>query len=265
VRPSDYPQAIREEIEALLRTGENILTYATNRQLQNKLDPPQVARNRGNGDLPERSVLFVPKLMHRGGANDAPNTLPNLLSSLREQAQLRVGIENRLVLATDPDLFEYPLLFMHGRRAFQFSPADRKALASYVERGGMIFADSICASPQFAESFRREIEAMFPERSLTRVPPEHPMFSRAYRGFDLKTVMLRDPQTRRADDALRANMTPITPLLEGLALDDRIGVLFSPYDISCALESGASLDCKGYTREEAAKLAINVILFALQQ
>jgi hypothetical protein len=265
LRSTEYPQAIREEIEACLRTGENLLTYATNRELKNKLDRPQILRNRAATDLPERSVLYVPKLMHAGGGNDAPNALPNLLAFLSDQLELRVGIENRLVLASDPDLFEYPVLFMHGRRAFQFSPAQRKALATYVERGGLILADAICANAQFTDSFRREMEAIFPGSSLERIAPENPLFTRTYRGFDLKTVALRDPQTRTAEDPLRANVTQITPLLEGLQIDDRIGVVFSPYDISCALESGASLECKGYLKQDAAKLAANVILFALQQ
>ena len=50
-----------------------------------------------------------------------------------------------------------------------------------------------------------------------------------------------------------------------LLVDDRIAVIFSPYDISCALENHSSMDCTGYIREDAARLGINVILFALQQ
>jgi hypothetical protein len=42
-------------------------------------------------------------------------------------------------------------------------------------------------------------------------------------------------------------------------------VILSPYDISCALEKGASLECKGYVAEDAARLGANVILYALQQ
>jgi hypothetical protein len=42
-------------------------------------------------------------------------------------------------------------------------------------------------------------------------------------------------------------------------------VILSPYDISCALEKGASLDCKGYIPPDAAKIGANVLLYALQQ
>ena len=56
-----------------------------------------------------------------------------------------------------------------------------------------------------------------------------------------------------------------TPLLEGLEIDGRIAVILSPYDLSCALEKGVSLECKGYIPADAARIGANVLLFALQQ
>ncbi|MCA9220789.1 MAG: DUF4159 domain-containing protein, partial [Planctomycetales bacterium] len=73
------------------------------------------------------------------------------------------------------------------------------------------------------------------------------------------------PQARGANDGLTARLTKVTPLLEGIELDGRLVVIFSPFDLSCALENHASLDCKGYTREDAARIGVNVILYALQQ
>ena len=57
----------------------------------------------------------------------------------------------------------------------------------------------------------------------------------------------------------------IKPLLEGVQLDGRLVVVFSPYDISCAMENQASMECKGYIRADAARIGVNVILYALQQ
>jgi hypothetical protein len=265
VRQTNYPEQVKNEIEAALRMGANVLTYATNRELRNKLDRQQFLANNPASDVLDRGTLHIPKLLHGGGSDDAANALPHMLQALRAHGQLRVAVENRLISATDASLYEYPIVFVHGRRAFRWTPEERKALATFIERGGVVFADAICASPQFADAFRREIEAIFPGQSLTRIPPGHPLFTRSFRGFDLSKVTLRDPQTRSADGPLRANMTQISPLLEGLAIDDRFAVIFSPYDLSCALENGASLECKGYTREDAARLAMNVILFALQQ
>jgi hypothetical protein len=264
-REPSYPEPVRNEIEAALRIGANVLTYATNRELRNKLDQQSLALNNAPGEALERGTLQVPKLQHAGGSDEAPNALPNMLAFVRQQAQMRVIVGNRLVSATDASLMEYPLVFLHGRRQFRFSAAERQALATYLERGGVLFADAICASPEFAESFRSEIAAIFPGRSLQRIPPDHPLFTPAFRGFDLPKVTLRDPQVRREDDPLRATLTQVSPVLEGLHIDDRLVVVLSPYDLSCALENGASLECQGYIKEDAARLATNVILFALLQ
>ena len=263
-RNADYPKDLQDEIEACLAIGKNVVTYATSRELKNKLDRPQIAITRSS-NTQARSVLQVPKLRHDGGSDDAPNALPNMLNFIRSRAQLRIEVANRLVSATSEDFFDYPIVYVHGRRAFRFSAAERKALAKFADRGGVIFADAICASPEFADSLRRELKEIFPATSLTRIPPEHSMFTREHRGYDLAKVTLRDPQMRRGDDPLEANLTEVSPLLEGINIDDRLAVIFSPYDISCAMENSNSLECKGYLKEDAAKIATNVVLFVLQQ
>jgi hypothetical protein len=204
-------------------------------------------------------------LSHGGGADDAPAALNNLLAIMERQLEMRVDYQRRLIAPTDEKLFDYPLLFMHGRRAFRFSAAERNALKLYLERGGFLFADSICGNKEFAESLRTELKAIYPEVQFQRIPPTHAMFTDEYHGFQLPSVMLRDPQIRSEDDPLTAKLVKTTPLLEGLEIDGRIAVVLSPYDISCALEKGASLECKGYIPADAARLAANVVLYALRE
>jgi hypothetical protein len=55
------------------------------------------------------------------------------------------------------------------------------------------------------------------------------------------------------------------PLLEGIELDGRFAVIYSKYDISCALERQAAGNCEGYLPEDAVKLATNVVLYGLLQ
>jgi hypothetical protein len=183
---------------------------------------------------------------------------------MRVQFDMRVGTQRRLLAATD-ELYKYPILFIHGRRSFRFTAQERKALAQYLKRGGTIFGDSICASPEFTQSFRREMQAIFNKQSLVRIPPDHPLFSTDFGGYALQTVTLRDPQIRSDDDPLNAKLKRTSPYLEGLTLGERLAVIFSPFDLSCALENQTSPECKGYIKVDAARLGANVILFALQQ
>jgi len=42
-------------------------------------------------------------------------------------------------------------------------------------------------------------------------------------------------------------------------------VIFSAYDVSCALERHDSLECRGYVRDDAARLAVNIVLYSLYE
>ena len=57
----------------------------------------------------------------------------------------------------------------------------------------------------------------------------------------------------------------VPPELEGIRLGDRYGVIFSQFELSCALEKHDSLECRGYIREYAAKIGLNVLLYGMQQ
>jgi hypothetical protein len=184
---------------------------------------------------------------------------------MEKQLEMRVDFEKRLIAPADEKLLDYPLVFMHGRRSFKFSAAERKALKDYLDRGGFLFADAICASKEFADSLRAEMKAIYPEADFTRIPPSHAMFTAEFHGFDLPSVELRDPQIRAEGDPLTARIVKVTPLLEGLEIDGRIAVILSPNDISCALEKGAALECKSYIPPDAARLGANVLLYGLQQ
>jgi len=213
----------------------------------------------------DRGKLYVAKLLHPGGCNAAPGALSNLLRVAGEKLKLRVSTEPRQIALTDPKLFHYPLVFMHGRHTFRFTPQERKQLHTYLERGGMLFADAICSSREFNESFAREMAALFPDQRLERIAAKDPIFSTEFGGEDLSVVSRREPQRATGDGPLKSQIREGEPYLEGLKLGDRYAVIFSPSDISCALENHESLECEGYTRRDAARIGLNVLLYSFHQ
>jgi hypothetical protein len=264
-RGEKYPDAVQAQIDAGLNTGINILAYATNRELKPKDENFRAIPIRKPGEKAEPGKIYVAKLQHPGGCNAAPRALVNLLDAAGAALKIRATPRDDLVSLTDDAIFDYHLLFMHGRNTFRFTDEERKRLKVYLERGGVLFADSICASTAFANSFRAEMAAIFPEKKLERIPADDPLLTTKYGGFDLREVSRRDPQNRAAGDPVSAAIKKVPPELEGVKFDDRWGVIFSPYDLSCALEKRDSLECRGYTREDAARIGINVILYSLQQ
>lgn len=262
-RSSKLPTAVQGQIEAAFSTGINVLAYATNRELKPKeyyLRRPEVAKTT---DSLVRGRLSIAHLRHPGGCTAAPRALRNLLETLQQELKLRVPPEPQELALTDEALFDYHLLFMHGRTAFRLTPAERDQLRSFLTRGGILFANAICGSPAFADSFRHEMTLVFPKTPWEQVPTTDPLWTSKFGGFELKTVARRDPQPSTPGGKLQAAIRQVPPWLEGIQWDGRWVVLFSPYDLSCALEKHDSLECHGYTRDDAARIAINVILYSL--
>ncbi len=264
-RRQPLPEKIQEEVDACLAMGANVMAYATNREVKFKNEFFTTARDLSPQDNFDRGKFYTARLQHPGGCNAAPGALVNLMQLASEKLKLRVDTEPRELAMSDPQIFRYHLVFMHGRHSFRLTPAERKQLKTYLERGGMLFADAICSSREFNESFAREMAELFPEHKLERIPPNHPMFTPALGGDDLSVVERREPQRGTADGPLKSAIRPSEPYLEGIRLGDRYAVIFSPYDISCALENHESLECEGYTRKSAARIALNVLLYSFHQ
>jgi hypothetical protein len=106
---------------------------------------------------------------------------------------MRARVDAGIISPSDVKLADYPMVFVHGRKPFEWTAAERKALRTYVERGGVVIADSICGNAEFAESFRREWEIILPEGKFARLPKEHPIFSKEFEGFDITQVSYRRP------------------------------------------------------------------------
>jgi hypothetical protein len=263
-REKKYSPLVQSQIDAARSLGANILAYATNREVKYKLDLPHDIASAEVIDPFERLKIYIGKVKHGGSWNAAPGALMNLLHVVSQQTGMRVNTDQREVALNESQVFEYPILYMHGRTAFGLSEDERKQLKTYIERGGVVLADAVCGSDAFVKSFRHEISQTF-GKPLEPIPATHPLFTSKYGGFDLETVRRREPHRGGGDGALKSTVVDGQPELEGLKLDDAYGVIFSPLDISCALERHESLECPGYVREDAARIGLNLVLYAMEQ
>ena len=264
-RDMKYPQRVADQIQAGLSTGVNILAYATNRELKGKEEMLSQPQKKAADDPFDRGRIRIANLRHPGGCEAAPRALANLMETAAAQLGIRTAAEDEPISITDDAIFNYPVVFMHGRNRFTLTEAERKQLKTYLERCGLLMANAICASQAFGDSFRREMAAMFPDNPLEPIPADHPLFTTARGGFDLSTVTRRDPQERGAGGRMEDVLRKVPPDLDGIRFGDRYGVIFSRFDLSCALEKQNSLECRGYIREDAAKIGLNILLYAFQQ
>ncbi len=234
------------------KVGQNIVDYATGKELPaDKLTPREVRDFKA--DPAKRGALRIAKLQHAGQWNVAPLAVPNLMAALREPPlSFDVVINHKELFARDPALVYYPLVYLHGRAAFSFVKEDLDALRKHLEPGGgTLFADAACGSPAFDAAFRRFVAELLPGSPLVPIPKDDELYSTKV-GFDLG-----DSQYTKA-----AGGGKDFPQLEGIKLNGHWAIIYSKYDIGCALERHSGLDCKGYNYDSALKIAANIVIYA---
>jgi hypothetical protein len=128
----------------------------------------------------------------------------------------------------------------------------------------VLFADACCGSSNFDRSFRDLMRQMYPDQELKQIPADHEIFSDTV-GHKIEKVTRRRLVPNQENAALAMRSEQGSPILEGIEIDGRYVVIYSRYDISCALEHQASLSCDGYIEEDAAKIAVNVVLYSMLQ
>tara|TARA_R110002049_G_scaffold27321_3_gene94385 strand:- start:4298 stop:6706 length:2409 start_codon:yes stop_codon:yes gene_type:complete len=261
-RRSDQVSPAREQVESAVRLGQNVIAYATGRELKDKLDQRTLLTG---GDLPEtqRGVTQIAMLALDAGGLEAQRALSNVASMIRQSRPMNIAAAPEAVGFDATELQFLPVLWIHGRTDFKLDTAQQEQLREFIENKGIVFATSICGSEAFTDAFRRELSAILPGSNLQQLPAGHPALTPAFGGYDITSLQIRKP-TETADGVVLSRHLGAPPL-QVASVDGFDSVFFSPLDVSCALESQNSVQCHGYETTEAAKIVTNVLLYALQQ
>lgn len=240
------------------KLGTNIAAYATGREpLRDRLEAVELPmrRTRPKDAVPPRGAVQLVQLIHNGDWRPDIESLTHLAELLRTEARVDVVAQPRLLRPTDPDLRDHPIAYMTGHFAFTLDAAEKKALREWLERGGTLIAESCCGRTAFDTSFRRLAGELFPQSPLTPLPKDHPVIA-GNPGYELKSVAYR-PAVLKEHPGLR------TVVLEGVEIDGRTAILYSPYGFGCGLHGHQCYACRGLIQEDARKLAVNLVLYAL--
>ena len=182
-------------------------------------------------------------------------TDPADVMTLLTWAAQKLGINYRAIDADfahfsfDPR--ELPALLFAGHNKFSLNDEVRQKLARYVMDGGTIIGDSCCGWKDFADSFRREMEAIFPSRPLRKLLPEEAVYSAYYKLGNL-TYKKGDGSTFTEP-----------PCLEGIDFGCRTGVIFSPRDLTCGWDGHEHPRGTRVVIDEARQVGANLITYLL--
>ena len=139
--------------------------------------------------------------------------------------------------------FAPPFLYLTGAASIPVSSSDVKILREYLLDGGMLFADA--GSPQFHDSFRALMAAVFPDRQLVTIADDDPIFQAPF-VFPNGAPPLWHHGGNRALGVKHLN---------------RWAVFYHPGDINDAWKTGAS----GMSRDLADasyRLGVNIIYYS---
>lgn len=122
----------------------------------------------------------------RGGGwkNDHPDCDWNFSVRLHELTSLEVDPNGKILQLTDPELFDYPWVFMSNVNRMNLSDAEVKAMRQYCLRGGFVMGDDFWA-PRAWQHVRTEMKRVFPNREPRELKRDHEIFNLVY---DLKGV-----------------------------------------------------------------------------
>jgi hypothetical protein len=132
----------------------------------------------------------------------------------------------------------------------------------HLEYGGLLFADACCGSEKFDTAFREFTRKMFPDKKLEVIPEDDFLYSEKLNGEAITQLRCR---LEKENGQAEANFKDVKPMLEGIKIEGRWAVIYSRYDIGCALEKNKSSACKSYEPESAMKLATAALLYSLKR
>jgi hypothetical protein len=239
------------------RLGVNIVAYATGREPPRpRLTRVDLARENDPARIP-RGFLEVAQLKYQGDFKPAPNAMRNLMDHMRKFAGVDVVLKTKEMFPSE-SVRDYKFLYLHGRARFSYSEEELDYLRFNLENGGLLLADACCGQEPFDVAFRKFAKELFPKHTLERIPADDVLFSKEINGVPLTAQNIRC-RTERG-----GKLRNLAPFLEGIKVKDRWAVIYSKYDIGCALERHQASDCRGYQPESAFRLAGAAVLYSLR-
>ncbi len=206
------------------------------------------------------------QLKYDGPWDPYPSVHERILQMVNNMTNIPFRSERKVVTLTSPTLFESPFLIVKGSEALRFSGEEKTRLKEFIDRGGFVFVDDTLGDPKgpFAESVRRLMGELYPDRTFQKLPIEHALF-RAF--FLLRNVAGRRIAQKQLE-GLDVSAVAKQPGDQGG--EGRTAVVYCPNDLLGAWVKDSlgqySFSCEPggeAQRWEAFKLTINMIYFSL--
>ena len=198
------------------------------------------------------SQFFTIARIQYGGGGDwysDPSSLPNLLAFVNFNTPIKTMQKEIKIKLTDNNANHYPYYYLTGHGNIKFTNNEIISLREILSNGGFLHADD---NYGMDKSFRREIKKIFPNKELIELPHNHPIFKSYYK---LTNGL---PKIHEHDNK--------PPQALGIFNNDKLIVLYTyESDLGDGWEDSSVHNCPEELRENALKMGVNIIYYALTQ
>ncbi len=116
-------------------------------------------------------------------ATDTPDSDLNLSYRLQQMTSMRVNPDGRFIRLTDPDLSNFPFIYMVEPGSLYLSEAEIVALRKYLQNGGFLMLDDFWGDSEWANA-EQVLKRVLPNNSFVELPLDHPIYHCV---FEIKT------------------------------------------------------------------------------
>lgn len=181
-----------------------------------------------------------------GGTHTSRCFSDEFLSAAQRETTIVTERRFKSVKLSDEELFEFPFVVMTGEKDFRLTERERANLKRYLENGGFLLASAGCSSKAFDEAFRREIRAVFPEKSLEALAMENPIFRTVYQIENLELQRPAEPAQ-----------------LLGLEHNGKVVAVYSSHGLNDSANAPGCCCCGGNEIKNAMEVNVNILAYAL--
>jgi len=189
-------------------------------------------------------------LKYNGGGDwySNPTALPNLIEFSNTNSATKIKKNPTFIAVGNPDIMNYPIVFMTGHGNVFFSEDEAKNLYNYLISGGFLHISDNYGIDKF---IRREMKKVFPALQFKEIPKNHPIYNQT---FTFKNGL---PKIHEHDKQ--------PPQGFGLFYEGRL-ICFYDYesDLSDGWEDASVHNDPKDVREKALKMGSNIIEYAFK-
>lgn len=183
--------------------------------------------------------------------NLSPDDVAALMRKSGRWFGMGYGSQAVSLASFDPDPAQTPVLFFSGVRTIRMDDTSLELLRTYVRRGGMVVLDSIAGSPYFTASALDLAVKLVPGEKVREIPLDHPV----YHMLEDATKVVY-PRNKEGD----------RPVLEGVYVGSRVGVLVSRYGLGCGWddrEVPLLQQAIFYDAASATRIGVNLVAYGI--